>query len=68
MLLHQDTFEDSVSEEYFVDSLSDESEELFVKEMSSGVTKSFSNQNDCFYLLNLPLPLVFFLSKRLRRW
>jgi hypothetical protein len=37
----KDTFEDLVSEESFVVSLSDESKELFDKEMSSGVTKSF---------------------------
>jgi len=56
-------FGDSVSEESFVVSLSNESKELFDKDMSSRETKSFSNQNVCFDLFNLPLPLVFFFSK-----
>jgi hypothetical protein len=62
----EDSFEDSISEESFVVSLSYESEELFDKKISSGETKSFSNQNVCFDLFNLPLPLAFFFSKRLR--
>jgi hypothetical protein len=43
----EDSFEDSISEESFVVSLSYESEELFDKEMSSGETNYFSNQNVC---------------------
>jgi hypothetical protein len=59
----EDSFEYFLSEESFEVSLADESEELLDKEMSSGETKSFSNQNVFFDLFNLPLPLVFFFSK-----
>ena len=52
----EDSFEDSVLEEPFVVSLSNESEELFDKEKPSGETKSFSNQNVLFDLFNLPYP------------